>query len=224
MIFLDTAEYSRRPWKGQRYEDGSNRPGGRLLIVGESHYHRCRPDCTTQTHANLTVNTIQDVVDGDFRHAFFTKVAGLFQQSKDVSGFWKEVAFYNFLQELFEGPRRPVSKEMRLNCENQALFFEILHSLKPDHVLVLGKANWGALPSRPNPKEPVVCKESRLKLELPGGLHEDDVIAYWYPTGGSSWALIGAIQHPSSFGFSARRLCGWIERFRNYPSTPTESY
>jgi hypothetical protein len=212
--------YSRKPWKGLDYECESNQNGGKIMIVGESHYHKCNVDCTTKLHANLTIRTVQGIVDGEFRHTFFTKIASLFGEGKNVSGFWEKVAFYNFLQELLEKPRSPVTKEMRQNSKNQKLFFEMLRILKPNYVLVLGKANWQFLPSRPSTNKPVICKESRFALNLPGRLHIDEINAYWYPTGESSWALVGAVQHPSSYGFSSTQLRPWIQRFQNYPSNP----
>jgi|ERR1039458_5482860 hypothetical protein len=166
------------------------------------------------------MRTVQDVVDGEFRHTFFTNIASLFGEGKNVSEFWGKVAFYNFLQELLEKPRSLVTKEMRQNSNNQTLFFEMLCKLKPDYVLVLGKANWQFLPAMLSKNKPVICKESPLKLELPGRLHEDEIKAYWYPTGVNSWALIGAVQHPSSYGFSAKKLRPWVKRFQNFPSNP----
>jgi hypothetical protein len=160
------------------------------------------------------------VKNGKSHRAFFTKIANLFGQRDNLASFWKSVSFYNFLQEPLDGPRRRVTEKMRLDQRNQALFFHILRQLQPNRVLVLGKANWDRLPSKLRPQGRVICKESPFALQLPGVLHPDDRNAYWYPTRGSGWALVGAITHPSSFGFRPQGLRPWIKRFMTFPTHP----
>lgn len=212
--------YCRKPWKGPEYEGGLNGLGSRLLIIGESHYHKCTSDCTDETHRNLTIDVVDAIVSRGLRHAFFTKIANLFGQGDNLAGFWKSVSFYNFLQESFEGPRRQVTGKMRLDQRNQALFFHILRQLQPNRVLVLGKANWDALPSKMRPDGPVICIASQLSVKISGPLHPDNMIAYWYPTHKNGWALTGAINHPSSFGFRPQALRPWIRRFMSFSTTP----
>lgn len=219
--FAPSNGFARKPWIGPRYRSSAaNLLGSHLLIVGESHHHKCDSNCIDKSHEELTTRTVQAIVSGGLRHPFFTKIANLFRCGDDVAGFWNSVSFYNYLQQLFEAPRASVNPRIRLDLANQMLFFRILREVEPNRVLVLGKSNWSAIPSRLVKDGPIACRESPLPLELPGRSHDDDKHAYWYPVGNHGWTLVGAIQHPSSYGFSASELHSWVESFMAFPAAP----
>jgi hypothetical protein len=62
--------------------------------------------------------------------------------------FWNAVAFYNYQQNVLEGPKVPVAERVRLGKKNVAAFIEVANTLKPERLLILGKANWRYFPSQ----------------------------------------------------------------------------
>lgn len=202
----------RQPWVGDRYRQAN--PGLRLLIVGESHHH----NGPTKDREDLTRNLIKCVLNGS-RISFYTKVAQLFGESP--TAFYQHVAFYNYLQEVMEGPRVSVDDSRRKDPTDSLLFIKVLQKIQPERVLVLGKTNWRYLPSsHPEDKAHSLCTESDLPLQLRGTLDPCEKNAYWYRTSPGKWALVGAIAHPSSAGFSSREWRGWINSFMEYRGDP----
>jgi hypothetical protein len=211
---FDTPDTTRLPWiKPKTY--GKGELSCRLLIVGESHYHK---GGTLEDQREFTRNTIQRVMDGQ-RSAFFTKVAGLF--NLNPSEFYPQVAFYNYLQQVMKKPRQPVSDTERRSDIDRRIFIEMLTKIRPDRVLILGKTNWRHLPSEyPDDPKSTLCEESILALALQGNLHSSEQNAYWYRTGSRSWALVGAIDHPSSRGFKPKHWRKWVKKFLEFDAPP----
>jgi hypothetical protein len=201
----------RQPWVGRHYPKGIL--GAKLLLVGESHYKK-----DEGRDENRTREIIQSVLDGG-RIPFYTKVADLFAQPPE--SFFDHVAFYNYLQEVLEGPKQPLSHAQRILKEDQELFIATLQKLRPERVLILGKTNWRYLPSKyPDDLKRILCSESRLPLSLPGRLRPSEKNAYWYQTRGGHWALVGAISHPSAPGFSTKHWHRWVRKFMEFEGEP----
>ncbi len=139
-----------QPWIGSKYVAG-NRFGKRVLVLGESHYadaSEATPDITTRVVR--TYGQLQRKI------AFFTKVpkillqmdASTFLTDEDKAEAWEHVAFYNYVQELVgPDPRKPPTSEQWAAA--QPPFREVVESLRPQIVLVLGIALGRQLPALP---------------------------------------------------------------------------
>ncbi len=139
-----------KPWIGQHYTEGVE--GKRLLILGESHHggEGCH-------YSDFTIETIRKEAlgeNGHRRRAFFTRVLHLIVGGRggvpadERIKFWNNVAFYNFIQTALETARQRPTYEMW-----QAAHAPLLHTiedLKPEMILVLGKALQENLPSLPH--------------------------------------------------------------------------
>jgi hypothetical protein len=142
-----------RPWVGQAYGMSSAFGSDRILILGESHYEwceRCRRDRAKRS-ADLTAYCIAERIvlvglPGQLAH--WTKIENAFlgvaAQAEARREFWHAVSYYNFLQEVMDGPR--VSVPRAIWAEAEPAFFEVLEALKPTCVVALGRRLWAALP------------------------------------------------------------------------------
>ena len=135
------------PWVGSKYES-SNVFGVRVLLLGESHYGKPSELCTAFT-ADVVRKWAQSRPD-----PFFTKVSrvllGLDENARlsdeARAEIWEHVAFYNYIQQLVgdTSARRPTSG---MWAGAAAPFLGILRELRPNAVLVLGKAVEQHLPA-----------------------------------------------------------------------------
>lgn len=144
-----------RPWVGDTYESGIQ--GKKILILGESHHHRCSrpgdpcsrltPSQRTARHQNLTCEVVEWWSKRRVKTPVARIVPALF--GFDRYDFWQHVGFYNYVQSFVLAPRvRPTDMEF----ENSASAFqEVLDGLRPDRVLVLGKKCWLSLPGSEGP-------------------------------------------------------------------------
>lgn len=126
------------PWVGENYHSGIN--GKKTLILGESHYQW---DCDRDINEwrDITKVLIQEQVDGPYTKAFWTKIVIAFlghrPTQKEKKEFWASVAFYNYVQESAgDGPR--VAPKNESWASSESAFVEVLETLSPDFVLMLG--------------------------------------------------------------------------------------
>lgn len=137
------------PWVGNRYYDPIHFYC-RTLILGESNY--TTPD---KFKSNLVIDCVLDDMNTDCAIErdtagfcrFSTKVRRvIFGRSESLgpAGFWTDVAFYNFVQfRVGDSARvRPTDEMWR---KSALAFAEVIQSLQPAKILVLGKANWDNL-------------------------------------------------------------------------------
>jgi hypothetical protein len=188
---------------------------GRLLIVGMSHYGG-----EYVRWARFTHDIVTEVIRGERRIPYFTKVAGLFCDAKGRSyspgDFYPLVAFYNFLPDEFT-VRQRVEQEQWLNPDAQRFFFRVVDYVKPQRVLITGEQLWRALPSRiPEPQGTRRVCEDGTDLYVPFG--GDDRECCWYSVEGAEDCLIGAISHPSTRKFNQNRteIGDWIRQFMTW--------
>jgi hypothetical protein len=126
------------PWVGARYSDGF--AGKRTLILGESHY-KWKGIADINQWRSITQTLVQEQCDGHYRKAFWTKTAKAFlghcPTLEEKRTFWSSVAFYNYVQESAgDAPR--IAPRMESWASSQEAFKEVLISLNPDFVLILG--------------------------------------------------------------------------------------
>ncbi|HEY2397043.1 MAG TPA: hypothetical protein VGH81_13855 [Rudaea sp.] len=138
------------PWVGDYYADGwINRR--RLLILGESHYDARKEwiDKSVEDQRNITIETVKEWLnpaEDFFPNDFYGKLHRALTDRKNpseraVRGQWHRIAYANYVQEIvgLEGRAR---KTKRHWVSGIGAFVEVLRSLRPNLVLVLGKANW----------------------------------------------------------------------------------
>ena len=129
------------PWIGEYFMTPKIFPH-RTLILGESNY--TSPD---KFNSALVISCIQDHIgdntDPNFSR-FATKVRRvIFGRETSISAkeFWENAAFYNFVQYLVggESKERPTSQ---MWFDSVEAFSELVTTLKPERVLILGQENW----------------------------------------------------------------------------------
>lgn len=140
-------DVSVHPWVGSLYHNPLHLKH-RTLILGESNYTTAE-----KFRSDLVINCVlDDMSTEDNRDTtgfcrFSTKIRRTIwgrDESFGPIGFWPDVAFYNFVQPLV-GDRARIRPTEEMWKDSSPAFNEIMHSLQPVKVLVLGKANWDNL-------------------------------------------------------------------------------
>lgn len=134
------------PWIGSRYEL-ENHFGRRVLVLGESHYGG-----VSETRPTFTKEIIKRLGQ-DERCAFFTKVskvlldfdADTYISDSQRSDIWEDVAFYNYIPGFVseEARVRPNSEQWE---SAQIPFKQVIDTIKPQFILVLGKELGAQIP------------------------------------------------------------------------------
>ncbi|MDL1971375.1 MAG: hypothetical protein LWW94_10525 [Candidatus Desulfofervidaceae bacterium] len=172
------------PWIGSKYDQPDILPY-KTLILGESNY-------TSREGFNpeLVIECVKDHIgpneDPNFSR-FATKIRRtIFGWNTTISAekFWENVAFYNFVQYRVgkRSKERPSEKMWRQSVE---AFEEVVITLQPDRILVIGLENWKNLISHLD-HENVNNYIAIFKIK-------------------NCKFLAGYIAHPSSYGFSYRK-------------------
>ncbi len=135
-----------QPWIGELYH-ANNRFGIRILVLGESHYGD-----ESETRSTVTTEVVRSLAQ-DERFAFFTKISkvllGLDGNTwlDDFSRgeVWNHIAFYNYIQGFVSSDSRVrPTDEMWENAAEP--FLEVVQTLQPKLILVLGKELGNRLP------------------------------------------------------------------------------
>jgi len=129
------------PWVGSQYEKPEIFPD-KTLILGESNY-TSEENFDSNLVISCVVGHIGKNEDPNFSR-FATKIRRvIFGRNTTVSSklFWENVAFYNFVQYLVgsASKERPTEKMWH---ESVQAFSEVINTLKPKRMLVLGLENW----------------------------------------------------------------------------------
>ena len=177
------------PWIGNNYSQAPL--GKKVLVLGESHYD-WEQDSPIDHSPTVTNEVISEQLDGHYTKAFWTHITITFLNKlptlDDKREFWHAVSFYNYVQQSAGmGARVPPSSEMFQASE--PAFFEVLESLKPEVVVVLGYRLWQRLPKQTTEDETIETQSGPILTRR-----------YSY-VGGTCLAC--SIKHPSS-GFNGR--------------------
>jgi len=180
------------PVIGDRYKE-SNPLGIRLLILGESHY---RWEGAPQLLADTT-----RVALGDGTYPFWKSLAAKVGTSDIDGGFWRSVAFYNYVQEFVgDGSRVRPTEGMWRSKQSIEGFKEVLEDCKPERILVIGKDTWRMMAGGEEDFRtgaPIIERRFPLPPDFSKGFSpEEGGYAFWYPTGGTTYALAAPIYHP----------------------------
>jgi hypothetical protein len=134
------------PWVGEYYEN-PKRFLHRTLILGESNFTELEKfgkdlvkDCVENDMS--TDPQVEKDTTGFCR--FSTKIRRIIfgrEETLGPRGLWEDVAFYNFVQTLV-GEKSRIRPTQEMWTESVPAFAEIVSVLKPERILVLGKANW----------------------------------------------------------------------------------
>lgn len=188
---MDTVYF--KPWVGSQF----SRENPKLLILGESHYADRKPS------PRFTIELTREYANGEWNHRFWTQimqaVSGKAHWEVDRKEFWERYAFYNYIQSVVAdsagvGPTQEMIQEARIP------FFQVLDNLRPDHILVLSKRLWDALPSDGQQGNPLRIGEEERETWI-------------YPFSGGQ-AIASWLPHPS-YGFSAPQWHPWIKELQS---------
>lgn len=134
------------PWVGHDYSSAVNIFGGRkILIVGESHYDS--PENVGTCSPNYTNIVVSNYVSDKKRHSFFTNLATfLTGTGPEVSRVstrltWENIAFYNYVPVFVASSARSFESKSFWELGEEA-FEEVLRTLSPDLIIVLGLRLW----------------------------------------------------------------------------------
>lgn len=161
-----------KPWVGAKYASPDNLFNRRILVLGESHYGPAGTE-----HPDTTIEVVTHFTQGGARHAFFTKIAKLLLGLDEtrwlgpelLAETFENVSFYNYVPR-FAGDYARQRPSPELWEAGRAPFRRVLEDLKPDLVIVLGKALNHHVP------------------ELPSGVHR---CAIQHPSTGFSYSEWG---------------------------------
>ena len=171
-----------QPWVGDAFT--AAKLGKRILVLGDSHYEWNGSGKIDQWTA-ITKTLVQEQIDGDYTKRFWTNIAIMFLNKRptpeDKREFWHSVAFYNYLQSSagFGPSSIPVENQWK---SSEPAFLEVLSTLQPELLVVLGNRLWNHLPT----------EHRHPGLEVPGSPGVN-TYRYTYPEG-SCLAL--HVRHP----------------------------
>lgn len=187
------------PWVGESFEAGYI--GSKILVIGDSHYGKA-----PGKERNFTRDVLFKHLSGEQRISFFTNIAraisGEPNEDLDQDIFWNSVAFYNYVQEAVEEARVRPSMEQGINA--QEAFDEIINTLQPDKIIMLGNFVWDMTPSTGHEGDPVCAAATDKKM-----------LTWYYPTNAGKIIPSGKMEHPSSGGFSGDAWHPVVKRFLN---------
>ncbi|MFT4057063.1 MAG: hypothetical protein QM681_21345 [Novosphingobium sp.] len=129
-------------WQGPKYHHGLR--GGKILLVGESHYSNENLDVAQVF--NFTADVVKSKALQNeiafFRHIRLTALGGqLADHEIKPEDFWNSVAFCNVVQDIAPEPSRGISGRDALIVGWKALG-ETIEELRPDVMLVYSLAAW----------------------------------------------------------------------------------
>lgn len=128
------------PWIGEQYANPDIFQF-KTLILGESNY-----TSKENFQSDLVIKCIKDHIglneDPNFSR-FATKIRKVIfsRDNIDTNTFWKNVSFYNFIQDLV-GETSKTRPTEQMWQKSMTAFNEIINILEPERILVLGIANW----------------------------------------------------------------------------------
>ena len=151
------------PWIGKDYENGINydeggklvfgtkeKPGKKVLILGESHYiEDYDPDVDI---SQFTREVVDYYLSPETQHQLWMNTFTKFSRAlvgeeidrKQCSKVFDYLAFYNYLQVPVTDPR--IAGEDDDYEKSQSPFFYLLEKIEPDVVIVWGNRLWNYLP------------------------------------------------------------------------------
>ena len=144
-----SSEVRYHPWVGNQYEEQEIR----WLILGESGYSLSQ-DEPRETERMIRAHNGDLQEDWDpRRYDICTAAERLMTGSTQLNDdarlrFWNTVAFYNFVRESM--PNAQVRPTKRQFAESRSAFSEVIQTLKPHVVLVMGLVLWRYLPGTKN--------------------------------------------------------------------------
>lgn len=170
------------PWVGENYQNPANLLH-KTLVLGESNFTefgKFKSDLVINCVLNdLSIDPAEERDTKGFCR-FSTKIWRIVfgrDETIGASSFWHDVAFYNFVQSLV-GDQSRIRPTQEMWGDSVPAFIEVVLSLQPSRVFVLGKANWENLLAH---IEHEIIDPFTVRLNV-----------------GSEFVTAGYINHPSS--------------------------
>ena len=132
-------EVEHEPW---RPTDKSGIDKQTIAIVGYSHYQ----SANEVDHESLTNEIVQAIVDGTFKHHFFTSIRNYFGYT-DHKAFWSKVYFFNFIPESIGTNEDKFLAGTEEQCQKGRMrFLRILAEEPIDKVFIFSIKGWRGFP------------------------------------------------------------------------------
>jgi len=190
-----------QPWIGNKYGNESifKIP---ILIVGESNY--TESETSKQNAKTFTHQLINSIIDGSWKHNFFSNIQRTFVDNADTpelrSEFWHSVAHHEYIQDWL--PRPGVAPNEEMWKKARPIFREVVAELKPKCILFVCKRVFEQVSlDFPASKPLDINTENSLALEIYKNPH---------PTLNIDNALASWIYHPTSPLGGFRRARGVV--------------
>jgi hypothetical protein len=183
------------PWIGENYLNEEHK----ILILGISTSYE---DATSKK--DCVIDLVRKICEGEKwkEPVYWTKIANLLKNDKEkTEDFWNRISFYNYIQEIMEGPKQKTPKEYWEDAKEP--FKEILKKLMPDIVIVTGYELFNNLPNEFDIQKPIKKNGKELKISY--------YFARWKNIQ-KSIAICG-IWHPSTHGF---KYTDWKNLLKKY--------
>lgn len=190
------------PFVGDQYEDGisfndngelvlgkKEKPGKRVLVLGESHY--CDEDLSDEKLSSFTRNVLDCYLDSEERYSWmrtFVKferaLSNTVTNFEDRNSIWNHLMFYNYLQRPLRGTRMAGDSEDYE--EAKAPFFAILEQYQPDCIIVWGRRLFENLPNGKEGKYMPINKKNSWIYRI-NAKQSISVLSVAHPSVGFSW-------------------------------------
>ena len=190
------------PWVGSDYFETHPR----ILILGLSMH-------STENNIDKreVISMVRAIRNEEWTYAFFTKIGHAFSNEShwyengdgtneyflEKNEFWNSVAFYEYLHDIFNGPKEQISPKQFHNAQKP--FLEVVEKLEPDIILTLGFITYENLPQMGEFVKTYI--DDDLKME---------VWKYKFP---NKLSYVCRVQHPSSFGFETWKWGNLFHQF-----------
>lgn len=177
-----------QPWVGSNYNESIF--GIPILIVGESNYAYPKDLEHLKPHDTFTHRLIESIIDGSWKHNFFSNIQRTFVEKPydpvSRKEFWSSVAHCEYIQDWLLRPGISPTEDMWKKAA--PIFKDVVEQLNPKCILFTGKG---------------VFHRASAGLSI-SNLAVDEIFAPTYQNPHSSVKINGAlaswVYHPAAFG------------------------
>lgn len=175
-------------WRPPLYDEGF--AGERIAVCGYSHYS------DHSDHDRLTIDIVNDVVDGKANYSFFTSIAQSFGY-EDKAAFYHRALFFNFVPSIVgSGEDKFAVASSGENERARARVWRIMDEHRPHKLLVFSEKAWAAFPKTDEERAGKVAKGAEVRsgrYTIANG-HQVSAYGLRHPQGAAAAELRNAVE------------------------------